>query len=498
MNPFLLSCIVMTSQLLSSNLYSAENAFSANVDVGSPKLQGALAYDVRADEYTLSGAGENMWAGEDQFHFAYNKMKGDFIVRAEIEFKGEGSHEHRKAGWIIRESLAGDSKHVAASVHAGDGLTSLQFRRAKEGETEEVKSSDLGPSVVQLERRGGRYIMSTAVFGQTFATVESSEIELPDEVYVGLFVCSHDADERESVVFRNVRIVRPAPVDLVQYEEYIGSRLELLNVSTGKRTVVHTEEDSLQAPNWTVDGKHLIYNRNGKLYRMSLYTREVSLLDTGFADSNNNDHVLSFDGKWIGISHHVEEENWNSTIYTLPVSGGEPRKVTDVNPSYLHGWSPDGTFLIYTGGRNGIYNIYKIPSSGGEEIQLTDTPSLDDGSEYSPDGKYIYFNSARTGTMEIWRIDADGENPTQITNDEFNNWFPHVSPDGKKIVYLSYSKEVAADAHPFYEHVYLWLMDIETGDAKVIAYIYGGQGTINVPSWSPDSEYVAFVSNSIL
>lgn len=489
---------MIASQLTLSNALSSEGVFSAQADVGAPRLSGSTVYDVSTDEYIITGAGENMWADQDQFQFAYNKLEGDFILRAEIEFKGTGSHEHRKAGWTVRESLEGDSTHISASVHAGDGLTSLQFRRVKGGETEEVKSEDIGPSVVQLERVGNRYIMSTAVFGETFTAVEYEGMDMPDEVFVGLFVCSHDADEREAVVFRNVRIVIPAPQDLVQYQSYIGSRLELLNVATGKRTEIHSEKDSLQAPNWTVDGKSLIYNRNGKLYQLNLYTREVSLLDTGFADRNNNDHVLSFDGKRIGISHHSEEDGGQSVIYTLPITGGEPQRVTENSPSYLHGWSPDGKWLTYTAGRDGAYNIYAIPSEGGEEIRLTDLPTLDDGSEYSPDGKYIYFNSARSGSMEIWRMDADGGNQVQLTDDSRNNWFPHISPDGKKMVYLSYSDEVPADAHPFYEHVYLWLRDLESGETRVIAYVYGGQGTINVPSWSPDSEYVAFVSNSVL
>ena len=199
----------------------------------------------------------------------------------------------------------------------------------------------------------------------------------------------------------------------------------------------------------------------------------------------------------MAISHHAEEDEGRSAVYTLPLEGGTPVRITPLSPSYLHGWSSDDKYLVYTAERNGAYNIFRIPSEGGEEVQLTDTPALDDGPEYSPDGKSIYFNSARTGTMQIWRMDPDGGNQTQITDDRYNNWFPHVSPDGKWLVYISFPPEVPAGSHPFYERVYLKVMSVEKMEPKVVAYLYGGQGTINVPSWSPDSRNIAFVSNGI-
>jgi Tol biopolymer transport system component len=187
-----------------------------------------------------------------------------------------------------------------------------------------------------------------------------------------------------------------------------------------------------------------------------------------------------------------------SAIYTVATGGGTPKRITPLTPSYLHGWSPDGKWLVYTGGRNKEFDIYRIASDGsGTEIRLTDTPGLDDGPEYSPDGKYIYFNSIRGGaTMQIWRMTADGKNPEQITNDDLNNWFPHISPDGQSIVFISFPKDVDPSDHPYYKRVYLRLMPVDGGTPTVIAYVYGGQGTINVPSWSPDGRMIAFVSNS--
>jgi Tol biopolymer transport system component len=242
----------------------------------------------------------------------------------------------------------------------------------------------------------------------------------------------------------------------------------------------------------------LIYNKTGLLYNFDLKTNTPTVINTGLANKNNNDHVLSFDGKQIGISHNNPDDKGQSIVYTVPIHGGEPKRVTDLGPSYLHGWSPDGKYLIYTANRNDNYDIYKISVKGGKETRLTTANGLDDGSEYSPDGKYIYFNSVRSGMMQLWRMKPDGSKQEQLTSDEYNNWFPHVSPDGKWIAFLSFMKDVPPGDHPFYKHVYLRLMPANGGTPKVIAYVYGGQATINVPSWSPDSKKIAFVSNSAM
>jgi Tol biopolymer transport system component len=300
----------------------------------------------------------------------------------------------------------------------------------------------------------------------------------------------------EKAVFSDVRVTIPARDDFVPYRDYIGSDLEIMEVESGHRKIVYSSPDSLQAPNWTRDGTSLIYNSKGRLYRFDLATNSPSPIDTDFATNNNNDHVLSFDGKMIAISHHAKEDQNRSNVYTVPIQGGKPRRVTSIGPSYLHGWSPDGKYLVFTGGRDGEFDIYRIPSAGGPERRLTTYRGLDDGPEYTPDGKYIYFNSTRSGLMQIWRMKPDGSGQEQVTNDEYNNWFPHISPDGKWIVFLSFMKDVKPDDHPFYKQVYLRMMPENGGGPKVIAYLYGGQGTINVPSWSPDSKRIAFVSNT--
>lgn len=470
--------------------------FDNHTDVGQVKKPGAASYDAEEQAYTVSGAGTNMWADRDEFHFVWKRMKGNFILQTRAAFAGQGVDAHRKLGWIVRQSLDSDSPHVNATVH-GDGLTSLQFRRQKQGQTEELKSPVKAADVIQLERKGDAYIMSVARFGDPFTAERTVNLPLGEEVYVGLYVCSHNPEVVERAVFSDVRVIVPARENFVAYKEYIGSDLEILDVASGRRKIVYHAPDSIQAPNWTVDNQALIYNSNGRLYRFDLANRTPAVIDTDFAVRNNNDHVLSFDGKMLGISHHSQEDR-KSIVYTVPVGGGKPVRVTAEGPSYLHGWSPDGKFLTYTGQRNGEFDIYKIPAQGGAEIRLTTAQGLDDGSEFSPDGRYIYFNSARTGTMQIWRMKPDGGAQEQVTFDEFNNWFPHVSPDNKWIVFLSFSKDVPAQEHPFYKQVYLRLMPVAGGTPKVVAYVYGGQGTINTPSWSPDSKKVAFVSNTDL
>ncbi|WP_338874680.1 biopolymer transporter TolR [Spirosoma sp. SC4-14] len=470
--------------------------FDGQADVGKVKHPGSATYNPARQEYTIVGSGTNIWFDHDEFHFVWKRMKGDFILQTNGKLLGKGVDPHRKLGWMVRSSLDSNSAHVNAVVH-GDGLTSLQFRRTKGAATEEQKSSLTSADVIQLARKGNTYTMSVARNGQLFVTEQVTDLNLGDEVYVGLFVCSHNPNVSEKAVFHNVRLIIPARDNFVPYREYIGSDLELMDVATGHRKIIYHSPESIQAPNWLPNNKALIYNHNGKLYRFDLAKKTPSVINTDFAVNNNNDHVLSFDGKMLGISNHVKEEGNKSIVFTMPVEGGTPKRITPLGHSYLHSWSPDGKSLIYTGQRDGEFDIYRIPSNGGQEVRLTTAKGLDDGSEYSPDGQFIYFNSTRSGTMQIWRMNADGSNQVQVTNDEFNNWFPHISPDGKWIVILSFGKDVSPDDHPFYKQVYLRLLPVSgTTPARVIAYVYGGQGTINTPSWSPDSKQIAFISNT--
>lgn len=490
--------LVMASGLTFGQL-APIGQFDHHQDVGNPSKAGAAMYNANDQTYTISGAGINMWTKIDQFHFLWKKIKGDFTISATIQFVGKGVADHRKIGIIARDELTTNSRYADACVH-GDDLTSLQYRPTDTSNTSQVTLSVFHPTDIEFSRKGDVFTFSAATFGQNYKSV-SQELDLNDEVYAGLFICSHVEDVSETAIFSNVRIIIPVHPDYRPYREYIGSHLEVMDIATGKRKILHSVPNSIQAPNWTKDGKHLIYNSSaGVLYKYALADGKIEELNTGAIRSNNNDHVISFDGKNLAISHHVGEKR-TSTLYTLPITGSDmPRQITspDSGHSYLHSWSPDGKKLIFTGQRRGQYDIWAIDIATKKETALTNSKTLDDGPEYSPNGQWIYFNSVRTGTMKLWRMKPDGSHQEQVTFDEYNDWFPHFSPDGKQILYISFPPEIDPTTHPFYQRVYLRIMPASGGVPKTIAYIYGGQGTINVPSWSPDGKKIAFVSNSKL
>jgi len=496
-NLLLVLLILSTTELFAQ--LNPIGQFDHHQDVGDPKKEGSASYNATDQTYTVTGAGINMWTKIDQFHFLWKKIKGDFAISATIQFVGKGTADHRKIGIIARHELTTNSRYADACVH-GDDLTSLQYRPSDTSNTDQVVLSVYQPTDIEFSRKGDVFTFSAATSGQNYKSV-SKKLNLHDEVYAGLFICSHVEDVSETAIFSNVRIIIPVNPDYRPYRDYIGSHLEVMDITTGKRKILHSVPNSIQAPNWTKDGKHLIYNSSaGVLYKYALADGKIEELNTGTIRSNNNDHVLSFDGKQLAISNHVGERRI-STLYTLPVTGSDmPRQITspDSGHSYLHSWSPDGRKLIFTGQRRGQYDIWAIDIATKMETALTNSKTLDDGPEYSPDGQWIYFNSVRTGTMKLWRMKPDGSRQEQVTFDEYNDWFPHFSPDGKQILYISFPPEIDPTTHPFYQRVYLRIMPASGGVPKTIAYIYGGQGTINVPSWSPDGKKIAFVSNSKL
>lgn len=485
----ILSRYTAFAQVPSDGLSPAEG-----MNIGNPAIKGTFVYESRDQQYLLTGAGYNIWNTRDEFFFLARKTGGDLIFSAVLEFKGAGTELHRKAGIMFRSSLEEDAPYVDVAVH-GDGLTSLQYRSAKGGVTHEIAAEIRNPQFIQLERTGNRFVMRLSKDNSPLVVAAELELALPDEVHAGLFVCSHNAGVTETALFRNVRLDVPATVKGGNQAPPSPSRLETLDIVTGARSIVHTSTSHFEAPNWSRNGKFLIYNQEGLLYRFDLKPGKIRQINTGFANANNNDHGISFDGKMLAISHHtIVNEKRQSIIYTVPVKGGTPARITETGPSYWHGWSPDDLWLTYCAERNGNYDVYKIPAAGGEEIRLTSTEGLDDGPEYSPCGNYIYFNSVRSGTMQIWRMKPDGSLQEQVTFDAYNDWFPHPSPDGKWLIFVSYLPEVPAASHPRNERVMLRLMNLENGEIRALAFLYGGQGTINVPSWSPDSRKVAFVS----
>lgn len=272
-----------------------------------------------------------------------------------------------------------------------------------------------------------------------------------------------------------------------------------MTIADGKRQVILDSPTKLEAPNWMPDGKKLLYNAGGFIYTIPVTDGTPEKLNTGTVSRINNDHGISFDKKLLAISGGKEGATGGSYVYVLPLAGGTPKLVTQESPSYWHGWATNNKEVVFVGQRNGskIYNIYRANVNTGKEVALTNNTSGHvDGPEYSPDGKFIYYNANPTGTMQIWRMKPDGSGKEQITFDENHNWFPHISPDGKWMAYISFPTDIDPNSHPSYQRVTLRLLPTAGGAPRVIAYLYGGQGTINVNSWSPDSKSISFVSNS--
>lgn len=276
-----------------------------------------------------------------------------------------------------------------------------------------------------------------------------------------------------------------------QVPEGTASELVILNVNSGEQKTILKEVRHFEAPNWSRDGKYLLINSGGFLEKIDLDGKKLGQIQPDKISRANNDHGISFDGKLLVISK--SDEGTGSRIYTVPLAGGEPKLITPDHPSYWHGISPDGKTLVYCAMREGLWDIYAIPTAGGTEKRLTVAEGLDDGPEYSYDGKWIYFNSNRTGRMHAYRMKPDGTGAEQLTDDALDNWFPHPSPDSKSAVIISYLEDQKG-SHPFGKDVKLRLLNVETKEIKDLTKVfYGGQGTINVHSWSPDGEWIAFV-----
>jgi TolB protein len=538
----ILMSLFLVQFLISSSIAQTNTigVFENQADIGKPKKSGSVVYNKPDQSYLITGSGYSIWFERDEFQFVYRKIKGDFVLTANFEFTGKSTTTERKMGWMVRESLDDNASHISA-VTQGNGSTALQWRAMKGAfmrrPQDEIIAFKRYYQIIQLERKGKQIIFRAAQVGEPLQIIGTHDMtDMSDEVFAGLFICSNNPDKSESARVWNVRIDRPVadnsistysmipvirnvavpvpaipasapaspaatPVAAIRVQIAVGSRLEIMNVFDGVRRVIREAPGRFEAPNWMHDGKKLLFNEGGYLYTISIDGGIPEKFNTDFAKNINNDHGIAFDGKKIAISSTLQNANGTgggSAVYVLPIEGGVPKLITPKTPSYFHGWTADSKEVLYVAQRDTpVYNIYKSPINGGKEVQLTFFKSGHvDGPEASADGKYIYYNGNQSGTMQIWRMKPDGSGQEQLTFDEYNNWFPHISPDGKWIAFISFPPEINPDSHPSYKRVMLRLMPVTGGAPKVIAYMYGGQGSINVTSWSPDSKQIAFVSNS--
>lgn len=496
--------------------------FTDSADVGTPATigKGSASYDAARKVYTVSGGGENMWATADHFHYVWKKVSGDVALEATMNFVASQPATgtpvaHRKTVLVIRQTLDADSVYADAAAH-GDGLTSLQWRDTTGGATHEVQSNAVGPRRLRIEKRGSYVSMSIGSPGDALRPAGgAARVEFIGEFYVGLGVTSHDTGRIETAEFSDVVLnTGTTPQAGASARTTMVNTLETISIASGDRRVTHvvTQPGRLEAPNWFPDATNTLYfNNDGKLFKVQAEPpgtppnpnrlKVPGAINLGILTNINNDHGVTMDGKMWAFSDQSQTLNGSrqSRIYTMPVggTGTEVRRLTDLAPSYFHGWSPDGKTLTYCAERNGNFDVYTISVDGGPETRLTTAEGKDDGPEYSPDGQYIYFNSERTGTMQVWKMKADGSQQEQVTKDtDVENWFPHIAPNGRLMAYLVYQKGVGD--HPENKDVALRLMDLTTGTVRELAKLFGGQGTINVNSWAPNSRYLAFVSYQIV
>jgi TolB protein len=475
--------------------------FGDHADVGEVSTPGSVTLSDGAYRMTASGA--NIWGVEDEFHYAWTQRSGDLHIAADIAFEGAGTDPHRKAGVMIRQNLTPGSPYADVMVH-GDGLVSLQYREVQGGPTRQIVSAVTHAKRVRLEREGDFVYFSVAgPDGVLRHAGGSFRIPFQAPYMVGLALSAHNDAVTETATFSNVEIAVPrlAHVPDTGYAAQVESTLEVIDIDDGNRRVVRHFDGKIEAPNWSRDGKDLIYNSGGRIWRIPAGGGEPAQVDTGRHVDNNNDHGLSPDGTLLVISDQIEPDNL-SRIHVVTLDGSAPIRTVVDDPqarSYWHGWSPDGATLAYVrvALEGGSYDIWAKDLAGGEPYPLVVAPGVDDGPEYSPDGKHLYFNSTRSGAMALWRARADGSDPVQLTHDAARrDWFPHVSPDGKWLVYVSFGDDIALGDHPpNREDVQLRIMPADgSAPPRTLTRLFGGQGTINVPSWSPDGQSVALVS----
>ena len=477
--------------------------FENQSDVGRVAPPGSAAFDAASGVYTIRSAGEDLWANVDEFHFVWKKVSGDLSLTADVKVADGSatSHPHRKALLMFRQTLDSDALFAVAAIH-GSGETALQYRRARGDMMQTILFNIGAPQRMRLEKRGDTITLLLSMRGEPLHQAGASmKLHFDGTFYAGLGMCARKKDAVEEATFAHVNLEPLTPPTAPRSME-LYSTLHVIAVDPNVPMdfVIQTGKGKMEAPNWSRDGKTLIFDRAGKLWSVSAEEGEgrfgeARAVDTGNATDCVASHGPSPDGKWLAITCTTPHQP-GRRIYIVPATGGVPRLVTANPDSYFHSWSPDGKTILFTRPSQGKLSIYSIAADGGRESALTSGDLISDDPDYSSDGQWIYFNSDRAGGMQIWRMRSDGSQPEQVTFDNRPNWTPHPSPDGKSILVLSYDKDVTG--HPANTDVTLRLLDVGGGEIRDLVRIVGGAGSDNVPNWAPDGAHFAYVSYQFL
>jgi TolB protein len=485
----------LAALLLDASIARAQSIgiFEGQSDVGSVTPPGAAHYDLNTGVYTITSAGANLWAATDGFHFVWKKAQGDVALTADIDFPEKtGEHNpHRKAVLMFRQTLDADGAYADVAQH-GSGLTALQFRQTKGDATGSIELNIDPPERVRLEKRGDVFTLFVSQHGEPLhAAGASIKLHLDEPFYAGIGLSAHDPNTQETATFTHLEFEQLAPAAATATMTLL-STAQVIEVDSGRATIAYAARGNAQAPTWSRDGGTLVFNQDGKMYSVSADGKGTpQAIDSGAATGCNGSHGFSADGKWLAITC-TAPGNPGNRVYVIPAAGGTPRMVTANPDSYFHSWSPDGKTILFSRPNKGALNIYSIPAEGGAETALTSGTGISDDPDFSADGAFIYFNTDRWGGMQIARMHADGSQVEQITFDKFRNWTPHPAPDGKAIVFLSYAPDVTT--HASNKDIALRILTLDDGKTRVLANVVGGNGSMNVNNWSPDSKRIAVVS----
>jgi hypothetical protein len=480
--------------------------FQGTLDVGRPSVvgPGAVRYDPRSRSYEVTGGGANMWGAADHFRYLWLKASGDVALEASVRFtdsqpdSGE-AQPHRKAVLAVRGALDSSAVYADAALHA-DGLTSLQWRDAPGAATHEVQSAVTAPTRLRIEKRGDYVSMYVAEGTEPLRpSGGAAKLALGASFYLGLGVTAHDSTRIETATFTDVRVERLAPIP---EGGAVISTIETISLRSKDRRVAAVE--SQPAPSfgvwWYPDTTRMLYYRNAPEHlsrvQADLPGRPASTarvatpqhVRTGIADCRQC-QTADTGRRWTlrddaAHANPLLELSWTESASAAFVSGN-----ADPELGMIARWSSDGSSLVFASLKDNQIHVVRARSRAPTRIT---SQGRNADPVFAPDGRAIYFSSDRSGRWQLWRVNADGSAPEQLTRDDANNTHPYPSPDGRSVAFLTFDG-AAGDRAPLRD-ARLRLLSLADGKIDELAKLLGGDSSLAAYPWSPDGQYLAFVS----